>query len=306
MTVLAATWEDGVFVLSDGTMKHERAGHAVRGLVPDGPTAIAIVDGRTVERRTADDWHPIARADIDLSCCVANGDRIHVGTDDARVFRIAGDRFEPLASFDGVKGREKWYAGTAIVDGKVVGPPLGVRSMTMTCDGSVLLANVHVGGVPRSTDGGASWHATIDVEADVHEVRAHPTRPELVIAAAGTGLCVSHDAGATWTVERDGLHAAHCSAVAFAGDDILVSAATSPFDEKGAVYRRPIDGAGPLEPLPGLPRWLDGAPDTGCIAVKGYTIALADRRATLYLSNDLGRTWTRHPIGANASSVAIL
>jgi hypothetical protein len=42
----------------------------------------------------------------------------------------------------------------AIIDAKLMGPPLGIRSMAATHDGAVLLANVHVGGVPRSTDAG--------------------------------------------------------------------------------------------------------------------------------------------------------
>ena len=69
----------------------------------------------------------------------------------------------------------------------VMGPPLGVRSIAATCDGAALLANVHVGGIPQSTDSGLTWRPTIDIEADVHEVCAHPTRPEIVIAAAGAG-----------------------------------------------------------------------------------------------------------------------
>ena len=60
----------------------------------------------------------------------------------------------------------------------------------------------------RSTDGGATWHPTIDIHSDVHEVCAHPTHPSIVIAAAAIGLCISRDGGATWAVERGGLHAA--------------------------------------------------------------------------------------------------
>lgn len=102
----------------------------------------------------------------------------------------------------------------------------------------MLLANVHVGGIPRSVDGGATWQPTIEIDSDVHEVRAHPNRPGMVAAAAAIGLCTSSDGGATWEVEQRGLHALHCSAVAFAGDDILVSAAADPF----APRARSIDG----------------------------------------------------------------
>src|SRR5213079_2923993 len=63
---------------------------------------------------------------------------------------------------------------------------------------------------------GATWRSTIDVDSDVHEVRAHPNRPGIVMAAAAIGLCTSRDAGATWDLEQDGLHAPFCSAVAFA------------------------------------------------------------------------------------------
>ena len=53
----------------------------------------------------------------------------------------------------------------------------GIRSITATLDRAVLLANVHVSGVSRSTDGGVTWQPSIDVDSDVHEVRAHPPAP---------------------------------------------------------------------------------------------------------------------------------
>ena len=205
----------------------------------------------------------------------------------------AGGTLQRLPGFDVVAGREAWYAGTAIVDGKVVGPPLGIRSMTATCDGEALLANVHVGGIPRSTDGGVTWQPTIDVESDVHDVSAHPERRDIVLAAAAVGLCVSRDAGATWTIEDDGLHAAHCSAVACGRHDVFVSASTDPFAAQGAVYRRPIDGNGPLQPIGGgLPRWTDGKVDTGCIATRDAVVAVIDWSGCLYTSDDDGASWS--------------
>jgi hypothetical protein len=56
-------------------------------------------------------------------------------------------------------------------------------------------------------DGGRTWQPTIDINSDVHEVRAHQADPDIVVAASAIGLCISRDAGATWTIERDGLHA---------------------------------------------------------------------------------------------------
>ena len=294
--VLVATWDAGVFVVSGATPHEELARHSVRALAPDGHGgALAIVDGRSLCRRAPTGvWSTIATTEMKLACCVAVGDMTYVGTDDALVLRVsaAGD-IERLRGFERVAGREKWYAGSAIVDGKRVGPPLGVRSITATSDGTVLLANVHVGGIPRSVDGGATWQPTIEIESDVHEVRAHPNRPGTVAAAAAIGLCISNDGGATWEVEQRGLHALHCSAVAFAGNDVLVSAAADPFAPRGAIYRRGLDERGPLIRITGgLPEWLDGIAHTGCIAANGSAVALADRKGNLHISADNGRTWS--------------
>lgn len=309
-TVLVATWRDGMFVVSGGTPDQELANHSVRALAPDGHGgALAIVDGRLLRRRAPDGvWSTIATAEFNLACCVTVGDVIYVGTDDARVLRVsAAGEIEQLRGFDGVAGRDKWYAGAALINGKLVGPPLGIRSMTATSDGAVLLANVHVGGIPRSMDGGATWQPTIDVDSDVHEIRAHPNRPGVVVAAAAVGLCTSSDGGTTWEIEQAGLHASYCSAVGFADDDILVAAATDHFAPQGAIYRRGVDEHCPLVTVAGgLPAWLDGIADTGCIATHGSAVAVADKKGNLYVSADTGRTWSRRADGIPTPSSVLI
>jgi hypothetical protein len=296
-TILVATWRDGLFVISGETRHQELAGQAVRALAPDGcGGGLAIVDGHSLCRRASEgQWTTILTREFDFACAVAVGDAIFVGTDGARVIRVnANGDIEQLSGFDGVEGRDTWFAGSAFIDGKVVGPPLGIRSITANSDGTVLLANVHVGGIPRSTDGGLSWKPTIDVESDVHEVCAHATRPEIVIAAAAIGFCISHDGGATWGVEGNGLHATYCSSVAFTGNDMLVSASTDHFAGQGAIYRRRLEGQGPLVPVGGgLPTWTDGIVDTGCIASSDSAISVADKAGNLYVSKDAGCTWLR-------------
>jgi hypothetical protein len=91
---------------------------------------------------------------------------------------------DPVEAFDSVAGRDTWYAGSAIVDGRRLGPPLNIRSVAANANGGVLFANVHVGGIPRSTDGGMTWQPTIDIDSDVHEVCAHQADPDIVIAAS--------------------------------------------------------------------------------------------------------------------------
>jgi hypothetical protein len=295
-SILVGTWDSGLFSVTGDVVRQELPDQSVLSLVADGHGGvIAIVGGHSLRRRTSDgEWTEIATSDFDLSCCVPIGNAVFVGTDDARVLRVDPDGTQQfLTGFDDVTGRDKWYAGAAIVDGKLMGPPLGIRSMSATCDGGVLLANVHVGGIPRSTDSGLTWQPTIDIESDVHQVCAHQTRPDIVIAAAAVGLCISRDAGTTWTIEQQGLHANHCSGVAFGRSDIFVSASTDPFAAQGAVYRRPIDGTAPLQPLGGgLPRWLDGRIDTNCIATRDAMVAVIDGSGHLYVSRDDGASWS--------------
>ncbi|HEY5220148.1 MAG TPA: hypothetical protein VIJ16_10090 [Gemmatimonadaceae bacterium] len=309
-TILVATWRDGLFAFTGETAHQELAGQAVGALSSDGHgRALAIVDGHSLCLRAHNGaWSTIATSESQLSSSGVVGDTIYVGTDDARILRVSPTgAMDQLDGFDAVPGRDTWYAGSALIDGQLVGPPLGIRSITATSNGVVLLVNVHVGGVPRSTDGGMTWQPTIEVASDVHEVVAHPIDPDIVIAAAAIGLCISRDGGATWTLEREGLHALHCSAVAFWGNDILVSAAAHHFATEGAVYRRSIDGHGSLVPVgAGLPRWIDGIVDTRCIGTHASTGAVADRGGNLYVSVNAGGTWSRRTTGLSAPSSVLI
>src|SRR5690242_19617715 len=151
----------------------------VRGLAPDGRGgALAIAGGHSLRRRAPNgEWATVAMSEHELSCCVVAREVIYVGTDDARMLRLSdeGGGLDPLDGFDNVAGRKAWFAGSAIVNGQRLGPPLGIRSVAANSNGSILFANVHVGGVPRSMDGGKTWQPTIDINSDVHEVRAHPS-----------------------------------------------------------------------------------------------------------------------------------
>jgi hypothetical protein len=297
-TILVATWGDGLFAVTGDARTQEIANQPVRGLTPDGRGgALAIVGQHSLRRRAPNgEWATIATSEFELSCCMTVRDTIYVGTDDARMLRLShgGGVLDPIDGFDSVAGRDTWFAGSAIVNGQRVGPPLGIRSVAANSNGNILFANVHVGGIPRSMDGGRTWQPTIDINSDVHEVRAHPANPELVAAAAAVGLCISRDSGATWIIEREGLHAPHCSALAFSGDDIIFSASTDPFAAEGRIYRRPVKPDGFLVAVGGgMPAWIEGKADTGCIAANGSFIAIADRAGNLYVSDDFGRAWSR-------------
>ncbi len=283
MPILVSTWNNGLFSLTGKTVHQNFPGQTVRGLTADGRSgALAIVGGHALCRRSPDgQWITIAKSEFPLSCCVPVGNAILVGTEDANILRVDPDGTQHrLAGFDTVEGRDTWYAGSAIVNGKRMGPPLGIRSITATSDGT-LLANVHVGGIPRSTD-------------DIHQVCAHPTRPDIVIAAAAVGFCMSRDGGATWAIEQQGLHAAYCSAVAFGRNEVLVAASADHFAPEGAVYRRPLESNGPLQLFGGgMPPRLNGIADTDCIATRDSMIAVVDRAGSVYVSQDDGAHWSQ-------------
>ena len=246
----------------------------------------AIADRRTlVERDEGGRWHDVIEPDgPGLTAVLPLPGGALAGTVDARLVRVLEGKAAPVTGFDDVEGRDSWHAVPS-------GTPY-VRTLTTTADARALLANVHVGGIPRSGNGGKTWKPTIDPESDVHQVRAHPVDPRLVLAAAAVGLCVSDDAGKTWSVTTDGLHATYCRGVAFTETGAVVSASDGPFTERAALYRWP-SGGGLLERCrDGLPEWLAGNVDSGCIDATRDLTAFADDDA-VWASRDGGITWER-------------
>ena len=225
------------------------------------------------------------------TCCVPIGNVVFVGTDDAHILRVDPDGARQcLTGFNAVASRDKWYAGSAIIDSKGIGPPLGIPSMAATCDGAVLLVNVHVGGVPRSTDSGLTWRPPIDINSDVHQVCAHPTRPDIVIAAAG--LCISRDA------ERHGLSKAGTSRPSllcrcFWEERHFRISIRRPFCDARRSLSTPDRQQRSLQPLRGgMPKRIDGIADTNCIATRHSMAPVIDRSGCLYVSHDDGATWS--------------
>jgi hypothetical protein len=287
VSVLVAT-SDGYHVFTSSGQHHTSlAGHSVDAFTPgvDG-SWVAIVDGREVWRHAPDGtWVPLAESDVALQSVQLHRGRLFVGAYDATLFVLDDEALVEVPGFESMPGRGEWHA---------VGPPVNVRSMTSTSDDGALLANVHVGGIARSTDGGGTWAPTIAVDDDVHEVLAHPADPSLVVAAAAVGLCTSRDAGATWSVDTDGLPHTYARAVAFTDDAVLVSVSDGPFTERSAIYRRPLDGGRLSELGGGLPgEGLVGNVDTGCLATGRGQAALADGAGDVWWSATGVEAWSR-------------
>jgi hypothetical protein len=204
-----------------------------------------------------------------------------VGTSEAHLFLVDAQGAELVEGFETVEGRGDWFTPWG-------GPP-DVRSLSEA--GGRIHANVHVGGIVRSTDR-RSWQPTIDIHSDVHEVLA-VEGSDRVLAATAWGLAQSDDAGDSWGFEEDGLHATYCRAVAACDETVLMSASLGPRGGRAAVYRRPASG-GPFEKCEhGLPEWFADNIDTGCLAAASSSAVFGTRDGDVFVSENAGETWAQ-------------
>lgn len=243
----------------------------------------AVLEGRTIARGVPTALEPMADVDGLRARCLAVAEGgVLVGTSEAHLLRLQPS-LRAVEGFDRVEGRDGWYTPWG-------GPP-DTRSISVGADGTVYV-NVHVGGIPTSRDGGETWSPTIAVDADVHQVLAHPTNPGLVFAATAYGLARSEDGANSWVFETDGLHAEYCRAVAVAGDTLLLSASESHIGRRAALYRKPVEEARPWERCTmGLPQWFADNIDTHTLIASGQIAAFGTTDGRVFVSNDAGWRW---------------
>jgi photosystem II stability/assembly factor-like uncharacterized protein len=177
-------------------------------------------------------------------------------------------------------------------------------------DPNLIYAGIELGGVMRSTDGGRTWEDRRPGSYhDSHAVLTHPTAFERVYEAAGGGVAVSDDSGASWREVDDGMdrHYVWGLAVDPADPDLWYVSATHSAryahgDRESAeayIYRR--RGSEPWQALRG------GLPDP--LPVMPYALlAPRDRPNELYAglrdgqiwhSSDQGERWQRLDIQLN-------
>ncbi len=165
-------------------------------------------------------------------------------------------------------------------------------------DRDLVLVGIELGGLMRSTDGGATWHDhRPGAQPDVHSLAWHPRNAGRAYEAGGGGAAWSDDAGDTWHPADEGRDRHYTWSVAVDPADPelwYVSASTGPFaahggrDPQALIYRRgdgrwhALTGGGLPEPLPAMPYAL--------VARDGRLFAgFAD--GGLWESGDHGDTW---------------
>jgi hypothetical protein len=275
--ILVAT-RDGLHAVgTDEPVQH--AGRSVTAIVRDGPQLWAILDRAEIWHAPQAEWRLVATLDGFAATCLAMTDVLTVGSAEAHLFRLGDSGLERVEAFDAADGRDEWYTPWS-------GPP-DTRSFSEWDDD--VFVNVHVGGILRTSDRGASWTPTIDIDADVHQVA---TAEGLVLAACAGGLATSNDRGGSWTLRDEGLDAPYSRGVAVCGETVLVSASRGPRGGDAAIYRGDLAGGG-FERCPTTPERFDDNIDSYCLDAlnDGTYAAFGTTHGAVYGSDDAGASW---------------
>jgi hypothetical protein len=294
--------DDGLYILGD-VERRELPGHRVTALVTEGEKIWALAGGNQIfAYGSSKIWRMSSRLPKQSRLPRRNGPEIttatalHVGKDGmlagtagAHLARIgSGTQIERVVAFDQIADRDKW--------GTPWGGPPDVRSISTDGRGTIYV-NVHVGGIPKSTDDGETWSPTIDIEADVHQVLAVPDTDK-VLAASARGLEVSEDRGATWTTRTRGLGDTHyCRALALVGDTVVVSASKGPGGERAGLYTCKLSGNQLTRCARGVPEFFADNIDTHCLAAAADTAVFGTSDGTVYASHDEGYSWHEEATG---------
>jgi photosystem II stability/assembly factor-like uncharacterized protein len=264
----------------------------------DPDTVYAGLRERGVQRtrdggRTWVDCAPPEPGVFSLAVSAADG-AVYAGTEPSRLFRSddRGESWRELEALLELPSRPTWSF-----------PPRPWTSHVRWIapsphDGDLLLVGIELGGLMRSTDGGATWEDhRPGAQRDVHSLAWHPRAHDRAYEAGGGGAAFSEDAGETWQPADEGRDRHYTWSVAVDPDDPelwYVSASTGPFaahgrgDPQARIYRRTSGeqwrelAGGRAEPLQAMPYAL--------VAADGRLFAgLADGQ--IWESGDRGDSW---------------
>ena len=224
------------------------------------------------------------------SLLILNENPLHllVGTEGPHLYRVEGGKVERVESFEQLDCRENWYTPW--------GGPAALRCLDRTADGWVY-ADIHVGSIMRSPDGGASWEpVTPDLHDDVHQVATSPQINGRVYANTAHAVYISDDRGASWQHRSEGFPYRYGRAIAVHPQDsdcILATVSKGPHDDaQGRLYRSEDAGQTWEHVTHGFPESAPGNIDTFHVAFSQNGEAWAILGQTLYRSTDKGCSWS--------------
>ena len=183
--LLAGTTE-GVFTLGEGAERSLEAPHVRDLAVAEGRVFAGAADGLYVSDDGGRTWRgpELGGYEVWQICVTAHGSII-VGTQPAALFRSDdnGDSWSEVEAFAALPEAKRWCVP--------LDPPLPGRARALVVDRDDpdrMWVGVEVGGVARTTDGGATW--TVDLPGenpDLHMMFAHPADPGILFITTGYG-----------------------------------------------------------------------------------------------------------------------
>lgn len=239
-----------------------------------------------------------------LAACARDGQPVlYAGTEPAHLFRSddLGAHWRELPALRAVPSAPNWTFPAPPHIGHVKHLVFDPR------DNRAMYASVEVGGLLKSDDGGETWRDLLMPYEDVHRLVIEPRTPAVLYVAAGNGLYVSPDGGASWERWTDRTHE-------MGGypdfwlyrpsepDLMFISAAQTPPGEwrqshfAGARISRSFDGGHTWHLLRGgLPDRLQASIEAMCLVDSPAACALfaATTAGEIWHSADAGDHWSR-------------
>ncbi len=269
-------------------------GGSVRRVAHQGRcSAVALEGGRLVVFRSGESRElttGIAEPVHSLLLLSAEPLVLLIGTEPPHVYRLeAGDRAaRRVESFERLECRSGWHTPWG-------GPP-ALRSLARTGDGWVY-ADIHVGSIMRSPDGGASWEpVTPQLHEDVHQVATCPADDERVYAQTADAFWLSEDRGESWTHRAADLGERYGRCVTVHPQDpdlLLATVSDGPHggDVHGQLYRSADAGRSWQHVADGFPASVAENIDTFHVAFGSAGVAWACVGRRLYVGHEGAAQW---------------
>ena len=237
----------------------------------------------------------------------SKADAVYVGSEPAALFRSedAGASWEECKSFQDVPESTNWGFHAPTRDSHI-------RDLAVSpVDSNLLFAGIEVGGVVRSSDGGATWQQLPGLDDDIHCLHLGTDNQQRVYVATASAPFRSSDGGEQWEQINDGLDRRYTLHIAAAPDDadqVLVTVSENA-RRKSPQFYRSADGGQTWKLVEGLGEGEE--PESMVVAFEWDPSSSDDVYAgtdggNLYHSPDSGQTWQQLPVTLPSIAVGAL
>jgi hypothetical protein len=246
MTAIRRAWlatSEGLLVVAiEGaadTQERHFEGHQVNSVAAGGgPTVVAAVDGKGIQRLAGGDWKGLGLEGANVwTVAVGSRGEVYAGLEPAALW-VLGEGEPTEVDLSKVPNHSFWHS------------PWGPANVNcVVASGGRIVIGVEVGGVAVSGDDGATWDARNEgLYEDVHHVVVDGDR---LYATTGMGFHRSIDYGRKWSWENDGVDRGYTQGLALSGPHLVMSSSSGP-----------------------PPLWEEGGPDAAIFVAHGAEVPL--------------------------------